>query len=192
MFEKLGLSPDDFGKQIDSKEELIHEVTQSFRTLRKVLVHLISRDLRVYFDNSKLQFNDSISGYFPYRKRKELWFKFRTSINYKTPPLNRTNFSIALQIITLALSGYYIVKIISGNFPMYIHAKLSGFPFWVVGALLCGIVMIPLLIIDSFGQTALPAKDLDGLINKIIQENMADLLYDDRKKLIELLTKELE
>lgn len=49
----------------------------------------------------------------------------------------------------------------------------------------------PFLTIFWLGQTELPAKNVDGLVDKVIQENMHDLLTNDKEKLKRILKKKI-
>ena len=53
-------------------------------------------------------------------------------------------------------------------------------------------VLAPLIVIFHVGKTELPAKDLEGLVDRIIRENMHDLLTDDRENLKEIIRKEIK
>jgi hypothetical protein len=85
--------------------------------------------------------------------------------------------------------GYHVLKFSFDNTEFLTHVSMSGLS--LSGLFLLG-ALAPLVIIFHLGKTELPAKSVDGLVDKIIQENMHDLLTDDRENLKEIIRKEIK
>jgi hypothetical protein len=185
---KIGLKNSDFGDEVKSENDLIESVATSGRLYRKAIQHLVLKDLRIYFDNPQLNYSDDITGHFKYWGRKKSWTDFRDTINFKTPKLRTENFAIFLMIVYLMAYGYYVLELMSKFADFFVHAALSGLA--LDGLIFLGAIG-PFITIFYLGQTELPAKSVDGLVDKIIQENMVDLLTDNKENLKQILKKEL-
>jgi hypothetical protein len=71
---------------------------------------------------------------------------------------------------------------------VFIHSYISKVLF-VPLTFIDGIT--PSILIAAWGQTVLPVKTLDDLLDKIISRNFSDLLYDEKKKFKEIIGREL-
>jgi hypothetical protein len=181
IFRKLGLETTDFEEKPKSESDLIESVTTSGRLYRKAVQHLILKDLRIYFDKPQLTYTDDFAQHFKYWGRKRRWAEFKDSMEFKVPKLRTENIAIVLMATYLVFYGYSTLKLLS---------KYSDFFVHVAGLIFLG-ALIPFLAIFSLGQTELPAKNVDGLVDKIIQENMYDLLADNKEGLKRILRKEI-
>lgn len=186
---KIGLTKSDFDEQLRSESDLISSVSTSGRLYRKAIQYIILKELRIYLDNPHLNYSDDISQYFKYKGRKKTWAKFRNWMEFKTPELRVENFAIFLMVTYLLGYGYYVVKLVFDNTDFLTHVSMSGLS--LSGLFLLG-ALAPLVVIFHLGKTELPAKNVDGLVDKIIQENMHDLLTDDRENLKEIIRKEIK
>ncbi len=184
---KLGLKSDDFNETVNSKLELIESVLTSGRLFRKSIQYIILKELRICFRNSKLDYSDSLEVYFNQRGRKKQWKRFRDSMELKTPNLEVTKLAVAFMGLYVILFVFFIVKSALDDFSRFIWL-LGNIPFDIL--ILSGIG-VPLAIIYGLGRTDLPARTIDGLIDKIVQENIYDLLTSDKRKLREILEREL-
>jgi len=175
---KIGLKQSDFDEELKPESELIASVTTSGRLYRKAIQYIILKDLRIYFNDPELNDPGDISKHFKYWKRKKSWADFRNRMVFKTPELRVENFAILLMVTYLLVYGYYVFKLVSKNIDFLMHVSLSGMS--IAGLIFAGVV-VPLIIIFHLGKTELPAKTVEGLVDKIIQESMHDLLTEDRK-----------
>jgi hypothetical protein len=187
--EKIGLTKSDFDEELKSESDLISSVSTSGRLYRKAIQYIILKELRIYLDNPHLNYSDDISQYFKYKGRKKRWTKFRDWMGLKTPELRVENFAIFLMVAYLLGYGYYVLKFLFNNTDFLTHVSMSGLS--LSGLFLLG-ALAPLVVIFHMGKTELPAKSVDGLVDKIIQENMHDLLTDDRENLKEIIRKEIK
>jgi hypothetical protein len=185
---KIGLTKSDFQEELESENDLISSVTTSGRLYRKAIQHIILRQLRIYLDNPQLNYSDDISKYFKYRGRKKSWSNFRDWMEFKTPELLVENFAIFLMVTYLLGYGYYAFKLLLNNSNFLIHVSLSGLS--LSGLVFLG-ALAPLVIIFHLGKTELPAKNVEGLVDKIIQENMHDLLTDNSENLKQIIRNEI-
>lgn len=185
---KIGLTKSDFDEELNSESDLIYSVTSSGRLYRKAIQHIILKELRIYLDNPYLNYSDDISKYFKYKGRKKSWSKFRACMEFKTPELRLENFAIFLMVTYLFVYGYYGLKFLLNNTDFFAHVSLSGLS--LSGMFFLG-ALAPLIIIFHLGKTELPAKDVDGLVDKIIQENMHDLLTDNKENLRQIIRNEI-
>jgi len=185
---KIGLTKSDFDLELESESFLISSVTTSGRLYRKAIQHIVLKELRIYLDNPELNYSDDISKYFKYRGRKKSWSNFRDCMEFKTPELRVENFAIFLMATYLLGYGYYVLKSLLSNSDFFVHVSLSGLS--LSGLFFLG-ALVPLVIIFHLGKTELPAKSVEGLVDKIIQENMHDLLTDDKEKLKRIIRNEI-
>ena len=185
---KLGLTIDDLEKQPGSNLELIESITTSGRLYRKSLQFIILKNLRTSLNNSQLNYDDNLRPYFPYWGRRQKWKDFRGTMNFKTPDLRATKLTIGIMIAFTLIYISLIIKLKWDNVDFFIHASLSGIP--LDGVFFFGLV-IPLIGIHYIGKTDLPAKDIDGLVDKIIRKNIFDLFDSDKTKLKNVIENEL-
>jgi hypothetical protein len=185
---RLGLKNNDFDEVINSKDELIIAISVSGRLFRKVLRHLIIRDLRKYFGEVQLDDSDRIEPYFTIWDRKTSWKKFRDSMQFSVPKLRTTTVAKISMIGYLIFYGYMLWYLLSKYADIILHLSLSGIA--LDGLIFLG-ALIPTLGIFSLGQRRLPAKNIEELVDKIIQENLFDFLTSDKEKLRTVLDKEL-
>ena len=185
---KIGLTKSDFDEALKSESDLISSVTTSGRLYRKAIQHIILKKLRIYLDNPHLNYSDDISKHFKYRGRKKSWSTFRHWMEFKTPELRVETFAIFLMVTYLIGYTYYVLKFLLNNADFFVHVSLSGLS--LSGLFFLG-ALAPLVIIFHLGKTELPAKDVEGLVDKIIQENMHDLLTDDRENLKRIIRDEI-
>ena len=188
IFRKLGLETIDFEEELKSESDLIESVTTSGRLYRKAVQHLVLKDLRIYFDKPQLTYTDDFAQHFKYWGRKKRWAEFKDSMDFKVPKLRTENIATVLMATYLVFYGYSTLKLLSNYSDFFVHVALSGLA--VDGLIFLG-ALIPFLAIFSLGQTELPAKNVDGLVDKIIQENMYDLLTDNKESLKRILRKEI-
>lgn len=188
IFRKLGLETSDFEETPKSESDLIESVSTSGRLYRKVVQHLILRDLRNYFNKPQLTYTDDFAQYFKYWGRKKRWSEFKNSMEFKVPKLRTENIAIVLMTAYLVFYGYSTLKLLSKYSDFVVQAALSGL---AVDTLIFLGALIPFLVIFSLGQTELPAKNVDGLVDGIVQENMYDLLADNKEGLKRILWKEI-
>lgn len=80
------------------------------------------------------------------------------------------------------------MQLVFDNTDFFIHVSMSGLS--ISGLFLLGAIA-PLILVSHLGKTKLPSENIDGLVDRIIQENMQDLLTDDRKYLREIISKEI-
>ncbi len=186
---KIGLVKSDFDEELKPEIDLISSVSTSGRLYRKAIQYIILKRLRIYFDNPSLNYSDDISQYFKYKGRKKAWAKFRDWMEFKIPELRVENFAIFLMVAYLLGYGYYVLKLLFGNTSFLAHVSLTSLS--LSGMFMLG-ALAPIVVIFHLGKTELPAKSADGLVDKIIQENMHDLLTDDRKNLKEIIRKEIK
>lgn len=185
---KLGLTIDDFDHVPSSNLELIELITTSGRLYRKSLEFIILKDLRLSLSNSQLNYNDILKPYFPYWERRKKWKSFREAMNFKTPNLQATKLTIVVMIAFTLVYSSLILKLMFNNADFFMHASLSGIS--LNGILFLGLAT-SLMGIYYIGRTDLPAKDVDGLIDKIIKKNIFDLFDSDKAQLKNLIENQL-
>lgn len=185
---KIGLTKSDFDEELNSESDLISSVTTSGRLYRKAIQHIILKELRIYLDNPYLNYSDDISKYFKYKGRKKSWSKFRDWMEFKTPELRVANFAIFFMVTYLFVYGYYGLKFLLNNTDFFLHLSLSGLS--LSGIFFLG-ALTPLIVIFHLGKTELPAESVDELVDKIIQENMHDILTDNKENLRQIIRNEI-
>ena len=185
---QIGLTTSDFDHELKSESDVISAVTTSGRLYRKAIQYLILKELRIYLNNPHLDPSDDVCKYFKYRGRKESWTKFRDWMKFKTPELRVGSFAILLMVTYLLGYGYYALEFILNNINLFVHVSLSGLS--LSGLFLFG-ALAPFIVIFHLGRTELPAKSVEGLVDKIIQENIRDLLTDNREKLEKIIWNEI-
>ncbi|MBI3221186.1 MAG: hypothetical protein HYZ44_16880 [Bacteroidetes bacterium] len=181
---KIGLKRSDFEPTVASKKELIETILSSARLFRKVFQHFVFKELKAYFKNPELDFSEQTDKYFPYWGRKKDWLTFRNSMELKVPNLRTSTIAKVSMIIYTICYGYWIIHLLLMYPALSIDMTLNG-----IGVV--GLFIIPFAGIFAFGQTRLPAKNIEELIDKVIQENMFDYITDDKTKFKERLEAEL-
>jgi hypothetical protein len=184
---KLGLQIDDFDETINSKDELIESVLSSAILSRKAVTHIVFNNFRVYFENPDLKPSDRLKDYFNYGERESLWIKFRDSFEFNIPRLKTSKWTTRLIFIYIVVYLYFSVKVHSLYSITIIDSTLRK---GIASIFAVGLIF-PIGLILHFGERELPAKNFEELIEQIMQEYIYDLLTDDKKRLRELLTKEL-
>lgn len=177
---RIGLEPGDLDQAITSKSEVIEAVLASARLFRKVLHQVIYRELKIHLNNPKLNLSDELVPYFPFRHRTRSWGKFRNVMPYDVPGLQ---LSWLAKIIMIT----YVIVFVYMSF-RYLF-MLVPIP-WGSSLLVIGLIF-PLAFMGEFAQTSLPARRVEELIDKTIQENMPDFLTSNKEKMRVLLEKEL-
>ncbi len=188
LIKKIGLTLTDFDEEIKSEGHLIELITSSGLLYRKAIQYLILRDLRAYFNNPQLNYSDGIIQYFKFFGRGKKWKEFSNYIQFKVPPLKTSNIAKLLMSIFLVVYGYFILKVASLSTDLFVHAVISGLS---IGGIVSLGALIPLALIYAYGQTKLPVKNIEDLVDKIIQQNIGDLLSDDKAKLKQILRNEI-
>ncbi|HBK89000.1 MAG: hypothetical protein U0289_06780 [Cyclobacteriaceae bacterium] len=183
---RIGLEPGDLDQAITSKSEVIEAVLASARLFRKVLHQVIYRELKIHLNNPKLNLSDELVPYFPFRHRTRSWGKFRNVMPYDVPGLQLSWLAKIIMITYVIVFVYMSFRLSHG--PAHLMMMI---PKPLGGALLVVELLFPLGIMYEFGQTSLPARRVEELIDKIIQENMLDFLTSNKEKMRVLLEKEL-
>jgi len=184
---KLGLQIDDFEENINSKDELMDSILSSARLYRKAVAHIVFNGFKAYFKNPDLKLSDSLKEYFNYFERESLWINFRDSFEFNIPVLKRSKWATPLIFIYLVVYIYYSLKILSLNsLPIIDRTLMLG-----ISSIFAAGLLFPIGLILYYGERELPAKNFEELIEQIMQEYIYDLVTDDKKRLRELLAKEL-
>ncbi|NOS91206.1 MAG: hypothetical protein HOP30_04750 [Cyclobacteriaceae bacterium] len=183
----IGLKSSDFEAPVGSRKELIETILGSARLFRKVLQHFVFKELKTYFKNPELDFSEKTDKYFPYWGRKKDWLRFKNSIELNVPSL-RTESAAKVSMIIYTVFYGWVIHLLLKFADFFVHMSLSGFG---LGGLLIIGFLFPIAGIFALGQTHLPAKNIEELVDKIIQENMFDYLTDDKAKFKERLEAEL-
>lgn len=188
QFKTIGLTESDVDEKIESVAEIVHCVSSSNRLFRKTIKHLILRDIRLYFENETITPDDELKKFFPGKGIRTEWTRFSYSLDLKVPGLRLTKFAIVLLIIFALSTVTFMLWLIFAQTALFIHALVTKIPLI---PMILMIACMLLALIAWLGHTALPAKTIEELTDKIISENLSDLLTDDRKKYKEMILNEL-
>jgi hypothetical protein len=188
IIKKLGLRIDDFQGRIDTQIELLENILSSAILCRKVVAHIVLRNLRRYFNNPDLQLSDSLKGYFKYGERLMLWNKFRDSFEFNAPGLKTSKWVNQLILIYIVVYIYFSLKIHSlKSIPSIADRTLT----LALASIFAAGLILPIGLILYYGTRELPFKNVEELVDQIMQENIYDLYTDDKKQLKELLENEI-
>ena len=185
----VGLNESDIEGEITSIDEIVNIVSSSHRLFRKSLEYIILRDIRLFFQNEKIELADKLEIYFPRKGRRAKWVEFSYYFDLTVPALKLTTFSIFLIILVVLATIAAILWIIFGETELYVHSVLSNVPLIPVIVMS---VLVSLGLIATWGHDALPARTIEELVDKIISRNLSDLLTEDKILFKELVLRELE
>jgi hypothetical protein len=187
--EWIGLDVTDVeGETIDSTEELIQCVAGSYRLFQKSCSYIILQDLRLFVEDETVQPKDPLTRWFPLGRRRFAWVKYANYSELIIPRLKLTVYIIAILVMigmsVLAFCGWLLFA----QTDLLIHAFMVKIALISMIFTAAGMLMA---LIAALGATALPAKTVQELVEKIIKKNLKTLLEDDRKRFKELLRREL-
>ena len=180
----LGLQNKDLDPRLKSKQELIEAISKSSILYYTSLKHIILNEIRDYFQDSSIQFSEEVKSYFPRKNRKSQWIKFSEFLSFKIPGLRLTN----LGKTSLVLLAITFVLLFITSFEEMLNLKLSGLS---LGPILSGIVFLPIGLVWMFSIRKLPGKTISDLIDKIIEINTIELLYNHKENFKARLNREL-
>lgn len=185
----LGLTDSDVDEELSSVDDIIQYVSSSNRLFRKTIKHILLKDIQAYFDNETIKPSDDLTKLFPRKSRRTEWIKFSYYLDFKVPSLKLTLISIILMTIIVLGVGLIILWLVFGQTELFIHSALSKMSLIPV---ILMTAIIPFGLIASVGETVLPAKTVDELLDQIISKNLSDLLTDDKLRYKEMILNELK
>jgi hypothetical protein len=144
---------------------------------QKTIELLIIEKLRTHLENSHLERPENLGFYFPDKGRKKKWKNFQDTFDFKVPDLQFSRITHIAVVTYLIAYIYLIIRLVANYSDLLFHLSFSGVAIGFV--ILIGFI-VPIGIIVEAGKTKLPAKNIEGLVDKIIELNPTDLLSDDK------------